>query len=392
MTGAPFSLYRRKESGAYYARFRLPDGSWSNPRSTREYRKRDAIEWCEEHLRAHGQPTSRRAITFEEFTRGFFDPGGLWERTITAHKGPVRGAHRRNQQARLKNYLIPTFGTWRLDEITAGAVDRALLHIKATATPKRSTETGGLSNRTVNGLHAALGAIFSEAVRQGLMRTNPMQAVPRLSDKPKARGILSADELRRLLDPENALDVWQHPRYWLIFRIGVTTAARSGEIRTLHREDVLPDHLLLRRSWDDVDGLTPDTKTKMTRTVPLHPSLHRDLIRWAEITGVDHGFLFPSPAVPGAPIDRDAVLKNFRRSLERAGIDREAQKQRNLTFHGLRHAATTLAIADGVNPWLVRQMTGHKSEAVFLRYQEHAEAADWTELEEWQGRLLERHA
>lgn len=388
MTGAPYTLYRRKESGVWYVRFRLPNGAWSNPRSTREHKKRDAEAWAVEYLRQHGRPVSRARPTFADFTHGFFDPGGRWERSVTAHKGSVRGAHVRNQQSRLENYLLPMFGTWRLDEITAGDVDRALLHIRHNATPKRGTETGQLSNRTVNALHSALNAIFSEAVREGYMARNPMTEVPRLADRPKLRGILTVDELRRLLDPESALETWQHPRYWLIFRIAVTTAARNSEIRTLHRGDVFPDHLVLRRSWDDVDGLTPDTKTGITRTVPLHSTLYSDLIQWANRNGITEGYLFPSPTTEGAPIDRDSLLKNFRGSLARAGITRAMQKRRNLCFHGLRHAAATIAVAEGVNPWLVRRMTGHKSDAVFERYLAHAEAANWAELGDWQGRLL----
>jgi integrase len=389
MSGSPFTLYRRKESGTFYARFRLPDGTWSNPKSTRQHKKRAAEEWCKDFLAKNGSPVHRWSITVREFAAGFFDPGGLWDRKVSAHRGAVRGAHLRNQQSRLENYLLPTFGDWRLPEIVPADIDRALLYIRDTAQPKRTTETGQLSNRTVNSLHAALNAILSEAARQGLIARNPMTDVPRLSDRPKARGILTAAELHRLLDPEKALEVWRHPRYWLIFRIAATTAARSGEIRTLHRQDVLPDHLILRRSWDDIDGLTPNTKTGQTRTVPLHESLHRDLIRWAETAGISSGFLFESPVKPGDPIDRDSVLKNFRASLERAGIDRDTQARRNVAFHSLRHAATTLAVVDGVNPWLVRRMTGHKSAKVFEQYLNHAEAADWSELDDWQGRLLD---
>ncbi|MFW5807089.1 MAG: tyrosine-type recombinase/integrase [Spirochaetota bacterium] len=341
MNGQRFTLYRRKESGTWYARFRLPDGSWSNPRSTRQYKKRDAIDWCEEYLRTAGQPRRRKRLTFGEFA-----------------------------------------------EITGADIDRALLHIRENAKPKRATKTGQLSNRTVNALHAALSAVFAEAVRQGYVARNPMQEVPRLAAKGERRGILTPPELRELLNPERAAEVWRHPRYWLLFRLAVTTGARSGELRTLHVEDVRPDHILIRRSWDDVEGLTPDTKNGEERTAPLAEGLYNDLVAWGRTTNTIEGYLFPSPKEAGAPIDRDSVMKNYRAALERVGIAREEQRRRNIDFHSLRHAAASLAVAEGVNPWLVRMMTGHKSEQVFAGYAGHAQAADWRALQEWQVRLL----
>ncbi|MFO7780375.1 MAG: hypothetical protein R6W94_01975, partial [Spirochaetia bacterium] len=171
MTGSPFSLFRRKESGVWYVRFRLPDRSWSNARTTRCYKKREAIAFAEEHLRTNGAPQRKGRVRFSQFAEGFFDTGGRWE--TRAQKRGVRGAHVRNQQARLENYLIPVFGSWYLDEIGPEEIESALDYIQNEVTPKRKTKTGKLSNRTINGLHAALSAVFAEAVRRRYINVNP---------------------------------------------------------------------------------------------------------------------------------------------------------------------------------------------------------------------------
>jgi integrase len=393
LTGSPFSLYRRKESGVWYARFRLPDGSWSSARSTRENKKAAAIIWCQEYLHKVGAPpASKKRITFAEFTEGFFDPGGPWERCLNAHSGEITGTHLQNQRGRLKNYLLPVFGTWKLDSITAGDIDKALLHIRETGRPKsgKNKKAVQVTNRTVNSFHSCLSVIFAAAVRQGYMAKNPMPEVPRLREQHKKRGILTVAELSKLIDPLHAAEVWGHERYYLMFLIAVTTAARSGEIRSLHVEDVAGNFLIIRRSLDDQDGERATTKTGITRTIPLSPALQRRLLLYIRNKGAgSEDYIFESPVKAGQPIDRLAILNNFRQALEKIGISRGDQERRNLVYHGLRHAAATIAIAQGVNPWLVRQMTGHKTDKVFQLYIDHSEGADWSSLSEWQERLLE---
>lgn len=389
MTGSRFSLTKRKETGVYYARFRRHDGSWTTARSTRRRDKKGAIEWCEEQLLQFGVPTGKR-IRFKDFADGFYDDGGPWAREYNARKAsPVRPSHLRNQRGRLKNYLLPTFGARYLDEITAGDIDRALIHLRD-ASPKRKTGEDHLSARTVNSLRSCLSEIFKEAVRQGYLRHNPVREVQRLAERPKARGILTADELRRLFDRRNANTIWTDPKYRLITILAATTAARSGELRTLHAEDVVGNRVIIRRSWDDASRSETDaTKTGLNRVAPLQESIARELQRWIVANHIQpNEYIFFGINGPSEPMSRAAVIDNFKNALSAIGIPEHEQRRRNLQFHGLRHAATTLLIASGANPWTVRQLTGHRSEAVFNHYADHNEAADWTEIEAWQSALV----
>jgi len=389
MNGSPFSLWKRKENGRYYVRYRLPDGSWSNPKSTGCTKKSDAIDFANDHLQQHGAPLTKRRPTVAEYSLGFFTPGGPWEQDIVSRNGRVRAAHVRNHESRLQNYLIPEFGHRKIDEVTPGDVKRGLLAIKNTATPKRKTRTGKLSAATLNQIRSTLSAIFDAAVADGLVVKNPVRDVHRMSTRDaERRGVLNADadELHRLLDPNTRETVWRSERYYLMFRIALFTAARSAEIRTLAVSDVLDGFLRFRRSQDDVSGVTDDTKNGHAREVPIPGTLETDIRRWAR-DRVGEALLFPSPEDDTVPIDRDSTLKNFRHALERIGVSRADQKRRVLVYHSLRHGAATLALAAGVDRLAVRTMTGHRSDHVLDGYVDHGELVEWGGLRNWQEGL-----
>lgn len=73
------------------------------------------------------------------------------------------------------------------------------------------------------------------------------------------------------------------------------------------------------------------------------------------------------------------VMENlFYGALEQIGIGQDIRKERNLTFHSLRHwsnATLRGAVADKT----LRLLTGHSSSAMTDRY-DHATAADLTDL------------
>jgi integrase len=390
MHGSPFTLTKRQPSGIYYVRFRLLTGGWSGARSTGERSKRAAIEWCHRYLIEHGQPTGKR-IKFEDFARGYFDEDGRYAKRYNAHRArDVRPSHLRNQRGRLTNYLIPMFGHYYLEDLTPGLIDRTIFHIRDNEEPKRTNKTGKLSARTINAVRSALSAILEDAVLQGYIRHNPVKDVRRLTEHAERRGILTVEEIRKLMDRNRAGEVWTDMRYWLITEVAITTAARSGELRTLHPEDVIENGLVIRRSWDDAAMAEMEgTKNGLVRTVPLHPRVHADIHNWIRMHAIQPGqYIFFGKDGPDRPMSRAAVIDNFKEALRNIGIPDFEQRRRNLQFHGLRHAATTLLVASGANPWLIRQLTGHKTEAVFEHYADHAEAADWGPVTQWQGTLL----
>ncbi|MBF0509518.1 MAG: site-specific integrase, partial [Deltaproteobacteria bacterium] len=162
----------------------------------------------------------------------------------------------------------------------------------------------------------------------------------------------SQDEFDRLLDelPIHAMDIVQTAYY---------TGMRAGEIFNL--------------TWDKVDlekGViqleAEDTKTNQPRLIYLHEEVLAILSRLSQVRPTDHDYVF---TYEGLPIK--SIKTCFNKACYRAGID-------DFRFHDLRHTFNTLMRKAGVSKSVIMQLTGHKTDAMFHRYDtvDEADARD----------------
>lgn len=109
---------------------------------------------------------------------------------------------------------------------------------------------------------------MNEAMRDGLIRENPWKKVVLFEVEKRPRGILTIEEAKRLLNPSNVQELWNVNRlYWLASLIAAITAMRQGEILSLKKSDVYPDHLHVDSNWDIKYGEGP-TKTRRVDDIP----------------------------------------------------------------------------------------------------------------------------
>ena len=69
-----FSLHKRDKY--YYVQFKLPDGSFSNARSSKQTTKGKAEAWAIEFIKS-GNVAQKGKITFANFSKDFFSWDGL---------------------------------------------------------------------------------------------------------------------------------------------------------------------------------------------------------------------------------------------------------------------------------------------------------------------------
>ncbi len=137
-------------------------------------------------------------------------------------------------------------------------------------------------------------------------------------------------------------------------RLAIETACRQGELCSLRWTDID-----LTRRVATVRGLSGEgSKNGEIRDVPLSTiaidaiqSLPRD---------IKDGRLFR--------LDQNSLKLAYRRAVERAGI-------KDLTFHDLRHEATSRLAATYTNPLELMRITGHKTLSMLARYY-HSDAAE----------------
>lgn len=210
----------------------------------------------------------------------------------------------------------------------------------------REMESEGKSANTIRLHIALLSHLFAVAKVEWEMEglDNPVESVR----KPK----LPQGRDRRLVDDEEPrlLAACQsvNPELAAIARFAIETAMRQGEI--------------IGMTWGMIDLKRrvvhlPDTKNGLARDVPLSTAAEQVL---AALPRRLDGKVWT--------YTQDGMRASWRRALKHAGID-------GLTFHDLRHEATSRLFEKGFNPMEVSTITGHKTLQMLKRYT-HLRAED----------------
>ncbi len=216
-----------------------------------------------------------------------------------------------------------------------------------------------LAPRTVVLCVKIIRTALNAARRQGLIPTNPAEAV----EMPKIRGIergtFTPEEVKILMD--TAEGEWK-----TLILLAYYTGARLSDC--------------CRMTWADVD-MSAETltytqaKTGEKVTVPLHGDL---LTHLNKLASTDKPQVFIMAHMAGLkPGGRHGLSEGFKRIMRSAGLDLQTVKgagirqQSKRTFHALRHSFTSALANQGVASELRMKLTGHKTESVHRGYTHH---------------------
>jgi Site-specific recombinase XerD len=231
-----------------------------------------------------------------------------------------------------------------------------------------------LSTGTIQMVVISFSQPLKEAYRQGLITTNPADRLMKITRSEEARGVLSRAECEafsraaRKLHDEGKLS----RSYYLALVTAISTGMRSGEIRALSRENLvlndlvrpdgeILDRIVIKSSIAPYSGIKC-TKGKYEREICIPHSLGLMLAENADKAGR----VFPSKS--GGYISSPTLRTVFSKVLAEAGISEEEQKERNLTFHSLRHGFATMSRDGAISQEDRMLVLGHKSEKVNNRY------------------------
>ena len=207
-----------------------------------------------------------------------------------------------------------------------------------------------VSAGTVRNDLALLSHLFTIAVREWGMvgLVNPVSQIRKAKPPPGRSRRLEAGEEERLITAALSYNARIAP----VIRFGIETGMRREEIAAM--------------TWGMVNFkkrivALPETKNGEKRDVPL--STEAVSILGCLPRRLD-GKVFG--------ISKDYLTTAFIRIRRKAGID-------DLTFHDLRHEATSRFFEKGLNPMQVAAITGHKTLQMLKRYT-HLKAEDLAEL------------
>ena len=234
----------------------------------------------------------------------------------------------------LNKLVIPALGGTKVSEITF--TDIQAFHLKTKATPYQA-------NRCVMILSKMLNLAEDWGLRA--MNSNPTRRIKHYPEEEKKR-YLSEDEQERLGDTlASMLTTGDITKYvFAAFYLLLLTGCRLGEIQKLKWSYVTHTHFEL-----------PDSKTGRRR-IPL-PREARELLNQLEPREGNPYVILGSH---GTGYYND-LQKPWRKIRERAGLC-------DVRVHDLRHTYASVAVINGIDPFMLKEILGHKNLSTTLRY------------------------
>ena len=248
----------------------------------------------------------------------------------------------------LRSKALPFFKGLMIDEVRREDIERYL---------SRRVSADGIATATRNRLLAYLSSFFKKAVALGHARANPAAGIGRKKEALRAVPFLEVEDQARLVE------LCSFPLRALVGLL-LDTGLRLGEV--------------LRLEWRDLDFrrrlLTVRiSKTKEPRLVPF---TRRGLaaLEWArgkrapDVRVTD--LVFPM-LVAYTPAGEPALKTPVRRTWYKV---RDEADLEGFRLHDCRHVFAVTAVRAGVSLGELRQLLGHATLTMVLRYARHAPA------------------
>ena len=244
-------------------------------------------------------------------------------------------------QTYINTCVRPYFGSRKIGDITRA--DVVAFHHELRDRPYTA-------NRAV----AMLSRMFNLAEDWGLRSegSNPARRIRKFREEEKKR-YLSDDEQARLGQVlADALESGSETEYAVAaISLLILTGCRLGEILTLKWDYVTPHHLEL-----------PDSKTGRRR-IPLPREAYDILMSLPRRHG--NPFVILGESEYGHLVN---LQKPWLRIRQAAGLD-------DVRMHDLRHTYASVAVMSGIDPFLLKEIMGHRNLQTTLRYAHFADEA-----------------
>lgn len=256
-------------------------------------------------------------VKFEDFGKTYLE----------LHSKPNKKSWKKSDVNSLKR-LSSFFGDRYLYAITPMLVEKYKI-----------SRSRGVSPATVNRELACLKHMFNKAIEWGKTENNPVRKVKLFKENNKRLRYLEKEEIKKLLDSCS-----DHLKP--IVTVALFTGMRRGEILNL--------------KWHDIDfqrGIIYilDSKNNEKREIPMNEVVKKTLVGVRKHP--DSSYIFCNK--DGRPYGD--VKRSFLTALKKAGI-------LDFRFHDLRHTFASQLVMAGVDLNTVRELMGHKSLEMTLRY------------------------
>lgn len=271
--------------------------------------------------------------------------------------------------------FLPELGHYKLTELRPEIFRKYYAKLRKTI----SDQTGKpLSEHTVEGVHACLCGILSDAMEGGFIAHNPAWRTYKYSGKKKEKKVADEDTVRLLMA---ALEK-ESLKYETFFKLLIATGMRRGECCGLKWSDIdyRERSIHIQRNvvkLTDEEIIVKDPKTSAgNRYVYFSYEMETLLNEYRqqceyetatyderEMTDNDYVFRRHGEALPMTP---STFTRRFKLILRKHGLPD------NLNVHSLRHTNASLLIAGGADVTTVAGLLGHSQPSTTLDIYSHA--------------------
>jgi len=266
----------------------------------------------------------------------------------------------------LRKRILPKLGGLRLDNIAPSDITRFMAWLSQQQDQQKKQ---AISGHTQLKHYRLIHLIFQEAVYDGLLTDNPVDAV-----RPPRKEKYTAP----FFDPADLGAVWdalmQEPRMWQAIMASTLLCGLSrAEMMALRwsRIDWEKGTLAVTNNATRVTGTPQQVKKVKTETryrvVPMPEPLPSILLAWhIEQGGADEDFVAAEPTANGLRwISIDRPTRWFAEFVTR-------HKLPKVTPHGLRHTYVTGLLAQGLTLADAARLAGHSTTATTANVYSHA--------------------
>jgi integrase len=225
---------------------------------------------------------------------------------------------------------------------------RDLGHLKLTAVDRPTARAWALKNQAA---HAAVRAMFSDALRDGLVDHNPFTNLRMPTSRGRA-DIVALTEPQLVALADCALDAKMElgdlaPQFRAMVLFAGYVGLRPGELFALQRADIRGELCTIERALDSKTRTVGPTKNGRMRVVTVPPAARAAL---DDVPLTRSGLLFVNHREQmWTRTSHHYHWKQLRNLAGRPGLD----------HYELRHCAATMLLERGVTPWDIAVQLGH---------------------------------
>ncbi|MAG14035.1 MAG: hypothetical protein CMN78_05515 [Spirochaetales bacterium] len=378
---SPYALQKRKKKNrtVYYIRFGWSEesGRYAQTKATNYTTKTEARREAERML-SEGVVSTENDPHLTDYLRDFWQSDSQYGKSKAARGKPLSHGYLELNKWAVESLVASyrPFQKTRISAINPGIIENWLLEAL----------DAGRGERVVNIALQSMKVACKWWAKQN-RAADPLSAVEKVHEKKEhARGALTVAELRLLLDVEAP----EIPRCAVM--LAALAGLRVSEVRGLRWEDVDGENgiLHIRNQVTTNFEIEKEPKHGSVGDVPV-PDILLDEMENLVVNSPygKAGYVLYS-IKPEKPYGYKAISRQFRAMLRKIGIDDEAQRGRNLSFHSLRHTFVSLARLSGVPDFVVRGFARHKSAAMTENYSHH-EIIDFDEYRRKMSETIGSH-